>query len=52
MDESSTICIVYDGYAVEYKKIDEMEVTYSDVSVNLMRFESYDFWTKVKTKFL
>ena len=35
-----------------YKDIEEIEVSFSDIEVNLLRFENYDFWTKVKSKFL
>ncbi len=48
----SGIRIVYDGYINEYDKIDDMTVSFSDIKVNLLRFESYDFWKKVKSKFL
>lgn len=48
----SEICIVYDGFSKEYSNIKEMEVSFSDIQVNLLRFENYDFWTKVKSKFL
>ncbi|MGN0659454.1 MAG: NAD(+)/NADH kinase [Emergencia sp.] len=51
-DESEDICVVYDGYCVSYEDVEEIEVTFSDIQVNLMRFENYDFWTKVKSKFL
>ncbi|MGI6722732.1 MAG: hypothetical protein ACOX4I_09435 [Anaerovoracaceae bacterium] len=29
-----------------------IELEYSNTIVKLMRFENYDFWNKVKTKFL
>ena len=48
----SGIRIVYDGYICEYDNVKEMTVSFSDIKVNLMRFESYDFWRKVKSKFL
>lgn len=51
-DRERTIKIVYDGYSVQYDDVEEIEVGFSDVSVNLMRFENYDFWRKVKSKFL
>ncbi|MDD6044022.1 MAG: NAD(+)/NADH kinase [Eubacteriaceae bacterium] len=51
-DSRKTICLVYDGFNVEYDDIDEIEIGFSDVSVNLMRFDNYDFWRKVKSKFL
>ncbi|MGN0732626.1 MAG: NAD(+)/NADH kinase [Emergencia sp.] len=51
-DRKHTICVVNDGFSVEYDDVEEIEVGFSDVSVNLMRFENYDFWRKVKSKFL
>ncbi|WP_419026094.1 NAD(+)/NADH kinase [Emergencia sp.] len=51
-DSKHKICVVYDGFSVEYENIKEIEVSFSDIQVNLMRFENYDFWTKVKSKFL
>lgn len=46
------VCIVCDGYTSDYRDIEEIEVSFSDIQVKLMRFENYDFWTKVKSKFL
>lgn len=52
IDDSCKLCIVCDGASFEYKNIEEITVSFSDIEVNLMRFENYDFWTKVKSKFL
>ena len=51
-DDPCKLCIVYDGVSCEYTDIEEIEVSFSDIEVNLLRFENYDFWTKVKSKFL
>lgn len=51
-EEKNKLCVVYDGTTAEYENIKEIEVSFSDIHVNLMRFENYDFWTKVKSKFL
>lgn len=51
-EEHNRLCVVYDGTTVEYENIKEIEVGFSDIHVKLMRFENYDFWTKVKSKFL
>lgn len=51
-DRERAIRVVYDGFSLEYEDFEEIEVCFSDVSVNLMRFENYDFWRKVKSKFL
>ena len=52
IDDSCKLCVVCDGSSYEYKNIEEITVSFSDIEVNLMRFENYDFWTKVKSKFL
>lgn len=46
------ITVAYDGISRHYDDIERVEVMLSDTSIRLMRFESYDFWTKVKSKFL
>ena len=46
--KSDGICVTYDGYTAVYDDVEEIEVTFSDIVINLMRFENYDFWTKVK----
>lgn len=51
-NKSGQISIVFDGFTKTYTDIKEIEVSFSDTQVNLMRFENYDFWTKVKSKFL
>ncbi|MGC2872887.1 NAD(+)/NADH kinase [Ihubacter sp. rT4E-8] len=50
--KSHGICVTYDGYTAVYDEVEDIEVTFSDIVINLMRFENYDFWTKVKSKFL
>ena len=52
MSSDTAIAICRDGYTTEYSDVREMTVDYSDIKVNLIRFEGYDFWTKVKSKFL
>ena len=44
--------MAYDGISRHYDDIERVEVMLSDTTIQLMRFESYDFWTKVKSKFL
>lgn len=48
----STIYVVCDGFETEYEEAVHIRVEFSDTVVNLLRFETYDFWNKVKTKFL
>ncbi len=47
-----TLLLTYDGVAVEYDNVDSIQVTLSDTPIHLLRFSTYDFWTKVKSKFL
>jgi NAD+ kinase len=51
-DTQREICIVCDGYTSSYDSVEEMTVGFSNKKVDLVRFEGYDFWTKVKSKFL
>lgn len=46
------IFVINDGIQTGYSNIKEVKVTISKTSVRLMRFKHYDFWNKVKTKFL
>ena len=46
------IKISMDGFEHIYEEIDSVDITLSDRVINLLRFESYDFWSKVKSKFL
>lgn len=46
------IRISLDGFEHIYDTIDSVDVMLSDKVINLLRFESYDFWSKVKSKFL
>ena len=41
-----------DGIETSYTNLKEIEVRTSDKCVNLIRFSDYDFWSKVKDKFL
>ncbi|MGN0710777.1 MAG: NAD(+)/NADH kinase [Anaerovoracaceae bacterium] len=46
------IKITTDHLEFYYNDIKQIEVSFADKIVNLLRFENYDFWTKVKSKFL
>ena len=46
------MAIAFDGFGRTFDKLDSIEVMLSDVDIKLMRFESYDFWAKVKSKFI
>ncbi|MEG0829218.1 MAG: NAD(+)/NADH kinase [Anaerovoracaceae bacterium] len=44
--------ILNDGIETDYVNVSSIKVEFSEKVVNLLRFESYDFWDKVKSKFL
>ncbi|MGI6177006.1 MAG: NAD(+)/NADH kinase [Eubacterium sp.] len=46
------ITIAYDGFSKKFDHADHIEVKLSDIGIELLRFASYDFWSKVKSKFL
>lgn len=46
------IYVTNDGIETGYRDVTHIEVRTSDRSVNLIRFNNYDFWNKVKDKFL
>jgi NAD+ kinase len=50
--KDDTTCIICDGIVTVYRKVDLIKAELSQTVVNLLRFETYDFWNKVKTKFL
>lgn len=51
-DAKTPIKVLFDGCRREYNKVKNIDVTFSTKEVRLLRFENYDFWNKVKTKFL
>lgn len=46
------IKIITDHLDFIYNDIKHINIEFSDKKVKLLRFENYDFWTKVKSKFL
>lgn len=50
--EGKGFLIVVDGMEHKHENISKIVLGFSKTEVRLMRFENYDFWTKVKTKFL
>lgn len=46
------IKVVTDSIERSYDHVNEIKVKLSEKEVKLLRFENYDFWNKVKTKFL
>ena len=51
-ESDKVIYITNDGIETGYSHLKEIEVKISDKCVNLIRFSDYDFWSKVKDKFL
>ena len=46
------LLIVSDGLEYLHEGVEEICMEFSDTIVKLLRFENYDFWSKVKSKFL
>ena len=46
------LMVVMDGMEYHHTDIKEVRVGFSETIVKLVRFANYDFWNKVKTKFL
>ena len=51
-DSDYDVIISADGFEHAYRDISHINIYFSETVINLIRFESYDFWNKVKTKFL
>lgn len=51
-NKEKTIYVTNDGIETEYTDVNSIEVKASTKYVNLIRFRNYDFWNKVKDKFL
>lgn len=51
-DLDSTLNITYDGMLEEYRDIEELTLYLSRKKINLIRFDNYQFWETVKSKFL
>jgi NAD+ kinase len=54
MPETGTksVIVAVDGESRTYTGLKNIDICVSNTVVNLLRFEGYDFWNKVKTKFL
>ncbi len=46
------IHIEFDGFSSDYHDVTEMKIRLSRKYIKLLRLDSYDFWSKVKSKFL
>ncbi len=52
LNSETSIMASADGLQYIYEKVIEIKVTMSEKKVHLLRFDDYDFWNKVKSKFL
>ena len=50
--KNNRLVLLNDGVQNIYMNVKEIKVEFSESVINLVRFEAYDFWTKVKAKFL
>ncbi len=48
----NSILIISDGIEYRFNEISEISLSLSDKKASLLRFHHYDFWNKVKSKFL
>ncbi len=48
----STLEVLYDGMMTKYDDVEEITIRLSKKTINLVRFDDYRFWEKVKSKFL
>lgn len=48
----NSILVSADGIEHKHQEIVKIEITTSQMDINLLRFKDYDFWTKVSEKFL
>ena len=51
-DFDKNLSVGYDGLMTEYKDVKELNIRLSRKKINLIRFDDYQFWEKVKSKFL
>lgn len=48
----NAILIIVDGMEYKYQEITDISINFSKTTVKMLRLENYDFWNKVKSKFL
>lgn len=49
---NNRLTLLNDGDQNIYMNVQDIKIEFSDSIINLVRFDSYDFWDKVKNKFL
>ena len=50
--KNAGISVIADSISRHYDSVDQITVELSGQTVQLLRFENYDFWRKVKSKLL
>lgn len=48
----SSVMVIMDGNKQEYRQVQDISFETSEIHLNLLRLEDYEFWKKVKEKFL
>lgn len=48
----NSISVAYDGIETTFNDLKKVSVEVSDINIRLLRLDSYNFWDKVKSKFL
>lgn len=51
-DSKDNVLLVIDGTAKTYEKVDKIEISTSKDKIKVLRLDHYNFWTRVKAKFL
>ena len=49
---NGTVVISFDGRTHEFNRVSKIEITQSDTTISLIRFQNYDYWKKLTTKLL
>ena len=52
LSSEHSILVIADGMEYKYHELSDISISFSESKVKLLRFENYDFWNKVKSKFL
>ncbi len=50
--KNNRLILLNDGIQNIYMNVQDIKIEFADSIINLVRFEDYNFWSKVKTKFL
>ncbi|MEI8215491.1 MAG: NAD(+)/NADH kinase [Eubacteriales bacterium] len=52
LSSENAILVIADGIEYKYSELSQISISFSENTVQLLRFKDYDFWNKVKSKFL